>query len=94
MSQEPILFNTSILENICYGQIDKDFNINDIIEVALQSNIHFKIENLPLVFYFISILILIIFVLNILYILIARNMRHLLVLKEVNCLEVNASVYQ
>jgi ABC-type multidrug transport system fused ATPase/permease subunit len=48
VSQEPILFNTSILENICYGQINKEkFDMNTIIDATIKSNIHFKIENLP-----------------------------------------------
>jgi ABC-type multidrug transport system fused ATPase/permease subunit len=49
VSQEPVLFNTTIFENICYGDVrlEKAFNINDIINVTTQSNIHFKIDSLP-----------------------------------------------
>jgi ABC-type multidrug transport system fused ATPase/permease subunit len=51
VSQEPVLFNTSILENICYGDIQREeFNIKDIIAVTTKSNIHSKIESLPQVF--------------------------------------------
>jgi ATP-binding cassette subfamily B (MDR/TAP) protein 1 len=49
VSQEPVLFNTTIFENICYGDVSprKAFNLNDIIEVSTQSNIHSKIDSLP-----------------------------------------------
>ena len=46
VSQEPILFNTSILENISYGELNKVHTMDDIIEATSFSNIHNKIESL------------------------------------------------
>nr|QNH67930.1 ATP-binding cassette transporter subfamily B member 1-like protein X2 [Brachionus plicatilis] len=48
VSQEPTLFNTSILENIKMGDIERDsININEVISAATDANIHDKIQNLP-----------------------------------------------
>lgn len=52
MSQEPILFNTTILENICYG-LDRDnygeriVSYEEIVAAAKQANIHNFILSLP-----------------------------------------------
>nr|QUF59439.1 ATP-binding cassette transporter Abcb1-like1/3/4 [Brachionus angularis] len=48
VSQEPLLFNTSILENILYGDVSREnIEISEVIDVATLSNIHNKIESLP-----------------------------------------------
>nr|UOU03322.1 ATP-binding cassette subfamily B1-like 3-1 [Brachionus rubens] len=48
VSQEPILFNKSIFENICLGDIQREkIEMNEVVDVSLKSNIHNKIENLP-----------------------------------------------
>lgn len=46
MSQEPVLFNCSIKENIIYGIEDK-VNQADIEKAAQTANIHDFIQNLP-----------------------------------------------
>lgn len=49
VSQEPSLFNTTIYENICYGDIDRsEIPMHEILMAAAQANIQNKIENLPL----------------------------------------------
>ncbi len=50
VSQEPVLFNTTIFENIAYGDIKNKRNetrLEEIIDVAVKSNIHNRIETLP-----------------------------------------------
>ncbi|CAF3856155.1 unnamed protein product [Rotaria sp. Silwood1] len=48
VSQEPILFDMSIRENIAYGDNSrKDIPLDEIIEAAKNSNIHNFIQNLP-----------------------------------------------
>ncbi|CAF0763048.1 unnamed protein product [Brachionus calyciflorus] len=48
VSQEPVLFNLSIKENICYGKIDiEDVPIEEIISVAKAANINDRIQSLP-----------------------------------------------
>ena len=47
VSQEPILFDTTIAENIAYGCESKEAPIGKIIEVAKQANIHDFITKLP-----------------------------------------------
>nr|UOU03327.1 ATP-binding cassette subfamily B1-like 12 [Brachionus rubens] len=48
VSQEPVLFNLSIKENICYGKIDQE-NVpyDEIVKVARAANINDRIESLP-----------------------------------------------
>ena len=45
VSQEPVLFATSIAENICYGRIDA--SMDDIIAAAKEANAHDFISALP-----------------------------------------------
>ncbi len=45
VSQEPILFNTTIAENICYGR--EDATLDDIIKAAKDANAHNFICELP-----------------------------------------------
>nr|QUF59441.1 ATP-binding cassette transporter Abcb1-like12 [Brachionus angularis] len=47
VSQEPILFNTSIKENISNGKIDQKVLNDEIIKVAKAANIHERISSLP-----------------------------------------------
>jgi ATP-binding cassette subfamily B (MDR/TAP) protein 1 len=47
VSQEPILFDGSIEENIAYGDNSRQVPIEEIIEAAKQANIHEFILNLP-----------------------------------------------
>lgn len=49
VSQEPVLFDRTIAENIAYGDYDKMFTMNDIISAAKSANIHEFIIALPLV---------------------------------------------
>nr|UOU03323.1 ATP-binding cassette subfamily B1-like 3-2 [Brachionus rubens] len=48
VSQEPTLFNVSIYENICMGDIQRDkIEMNEVVDTAIKSNINHKIESLP-----------------------------------------------
>ncbi|XP_049873111.1 ATP-dependent translocase ABCB1-like [Pectinophora gossypiella] len=47
VSQEPVLFNRTIRENIAYGDNSRAPTDDEIIEVATQANIHKFIEALP-----------------------------------------------
>nr|UOU03325.1 ATP-binding cassette subfamily B1-like 4-2 [Brachionus rubens] len=48
VSQEPVLFKTTIFENISMGDISRDkINMSEIVDVATMANIHNKIESLP-----------------------------------------------
>ena len=48
VSQEPILFDCSIRDNITYG-LDSPIGMDEIIDVARAANIHEFIANLPMV---------------------------------------------
>lgn len=52
VSQEPILFNCSIKDNITYGLDDRDIMMDEIIDVAKKANIHNFITSLSQVNYF------------------------------------------
>ena len=47
VSQEPVLFDTTIRENIAYGDNSRDVPIQEIIEAARSANIHHFIQELP-----------------------------------------------
>ena len=48
VSQEPTLFNLSIYENVCFGDVSRaNISMNEIVDVCTQSNINNRIENLP-----------------------------------------------
>ncbi|XP_069852222.1 ATP-binding cassette sub-family B member 5 isoform X5 [Dipodomys merriami] len=47
VSQEPVLFNCSIAENIAYGDNSRAVPLDDIKEAASAANIHSFIEGLP-----------------------------------------------
>lgn len=52
VTQEPILFNCSIKDNITYGLDDRDIMMDEIIDVAKKVNIHNFITSLSQVNYF------------------------------------------
>lgn len=47
VSQEPVLFNRSIAENIAYGDNSRQVSINEIIEAAKVANVHNFVTQLP-----------------------------------------------
>jgi ABC-type multidrug transport system fused ATPase/permease subunit len=47
VSQEPVLFDCSIRENIAYGDNSRQVPMAEIIEAARSANIHNFIESLP-----------------------------------------------
>lgn len=49
VSQEPVLFDRTIADNIAYGDNEREVEMSDIIEAAKQANIHEFISSLPLV---------------------------------------------
>ena len=49
VSQEPVLFDRTIAENIAYGDNNRMVSMDEIIEAAKKSNIHNFISSLPLV---------------------------------------------
>lgn len=49
VSQEPVLFDRSIADNIAYGCNEREVTMVDIIEAAKMANIHEFIASLPLV---------------------------------------------
>lgn len=55
VTQEPVLFDCSIKENISYGASSKDVPFYVIVEAAKKSNAHNFIMNLPQVHYTFSV---------------------------------------
>jgi len=49
VSQEPVLFDRTIAENIAYGDNSREVQMEEIIDAAKKSNIHSFISSLPLV---------------------------------------------
>ncbi len=49
VSQEPILFDATIAENIRYGALFRDASDEEVIEAAKSANIHSFIDTLPMV---------------------------------------------
>ena len=47
VSQEPVLFDMTIRENIAYGDTTRDVSDKEIEEAARSSNIHQFIQSLP-----------------------------------------------
>ena len=47
VSQEPTLFNSSIAENIKYGDNTREVSMEEVIEAAKKSNIHNFVARLP-----------------------------------------------
>ena len=50
VSQEPILFDRTIGDNIKYGDNTRDVSMQEVIECAKKANIHDFISQLPKVF--------------------------------------------
>ena len=51
VSQEPVLFDMTIRENIAYGDTTREVSIKEIEQAARSSNIHQFIQSLPEVRY-------------------------------------------
>jgi ATP-binding cassette subfamily B (MDR/TAP) protein 1 len=49
VSQEPVLFDRTIAENIAYGDNSRTVPMSEIIDAAKNANIHNFISTLPLV---------------------------------------------
>ena len=49
VSQEPVLFDASVADNIRYGALFRDVSDEEILEAAKAANIHSFIESLPMV---------------------------------------------
>lgn len=47
VSQEPVLFDATIAENIAYGDNSRHISMDEIVEAAKKANIHEFISNLP-----------------------------------------------
>lgn len=47
VSQEPVLFDRSIADNIRYGANDREVSMEEVIDAAKKSNIHDFISSLP-----------------------------------------------
>ena len=47
VSQEPVLFDSSIRENIAYGDTSRQVPMEEIYAAARSANIHDFVENLP-----------------------------------------------
>lgn len=47
VQQEPVLFNTTIAENISYGDNTRNISRDEIITAAKAANIHDFIQGLP-----------------------------------------------
>ena len=47
VSQEPVLFDASIRDNIAYGDNSRQVPMADIIEAARNANIHSFIDSIP-----------------------------------------------
>ena len=47
VSQEPVLFDRTIAENIAYGDSSRTVDMTEIIQVAKQANIHSFVDKLP-----------------------------------------------
>ena len=47
VSQEPVLFNCSIRDNIAYGDITREINEDEVENAAKAANIHDFISTLP-----------------------------------------------
>lgn len=47
VSQEPILFDRTIAENIAYGDNEREISMTEILESAKSANIHEFISRLP-----------------------------------------------
>jgi ATP-binding cassette subfamily B (MDR/TAP) protein 1 len=46
-SQEPVLFDRSIADNIKYGDNSREASMEEVIDVARKANIHSFVSSLP-----------------------------------------------
>ncbi len=49
VSQEPVLFDRTLAENIMYGDNDRKVSMDEVVESAKKANIHNFISQLPMV---------------------------------------------
>lgn len=49
VSQEPVLFDRTIAENIAYGDNEREVSLDEVMDAAKQANIHNFVINLPAV---------------------------------------------
>nr|CAD7206293.1 unnamed protein product [Timema douglasi] len=49
VSQEPVLFDRTIADNIAYGDNNREVSMDEIIQAAKEANIHTFLSSLPLV---------------------------------------------
>lgn len=49
VSQEPVLFDRTIAENIAYGDNNREIPMTEIIDAAKRANIHNFVSSLPAV---------------------------------------------
>lgn len=47
VSQEPVLFDRTIAENIMYGDNERQVTMDEVVEAAKMANIHSFIASLP-----------------------------------------------
>ena len=47
VSQEPVLFDRTIADNIKYGDNERDVSMEEVLEAARKANIHSFVSNLP-----------------------------------------------
>ena len=47
VSQEPVLFNTSVCENIRYGDNSRTVSFEEVVQAAKDANIHDFVTALP-----------------------------------------------
>ena len=47
VSQEPVLFDRSIGENIAYGDNEREVSMDEVVEAARKANIHSFVASLP-----------------------------------------------
>ena len=47
VSQEPVLFDMSLRDNIAYGDNVRDVTLSEVMEAAIEANIHHFIKELP-----------------------------------------------
>ena len=47
VSQEPVLFDRTLAENIMYGDNERNVSMDEVVEAAKQANIHNFIASLP-----------------------------------------------
>ncbi len=49
VSQEPVLFDRTLAENVMYGDNGRVVSMDEVVEAAKQANIHNFVSQLPMV---------------------------------------------